>query len=77
MLSHKHPEDWNQVAATIDDVVHSRGALSSRHRIIDTNGVVHWLVIIGDQLFDHDGAVPGTHGFCIDVTPAERAAKTW
>ncbi|WP_201359289.1 PAS and ANTAR domain-containing protein [Mycobacterium paraintracellulare] len=75
VLSHKHPDDRDHVATTIDDVIHSRGALSSRHRIIDTHGVVHWVVIIGDQFFDDDGAVLGTHGFYIDVTPAERARQ--
>jgi PAS fold len=39
VLSHKHPEDRGQVAATIDDITHNRGVFSSRHRIIDTKGV--------------------------------------
>jgi hypothetical protein len=60
VLSHKHPDDRDQVAAIIDDITHTRGALSSRHRIIDTGGVVHWVVVIGDQFFDDDGAVIGT-----------------
>lgn len=75
VLSHKHPEDRDQVAATIDSITHTRGALSSRHRIIDANGVVRWVVVIGDQFFDDDGAVIGTHGFYVDVTPAERVRE--
>jgi hypothetical protein len=71
VLSHKHPDDRDQVAAIIDDITHTRGALSSRHRIIDTGGMVHWVVVIGDQFFGDDGAVIGTHGFYVDVTPAE------
>jgi PAS domain S-box-containing protein len=71
VLSHKHPDDRDQVAATIDGITHSRGALSSRHRIIDANGVVHWVVVIGDQFFDDDGAVIGTFGFYVDITPVE------
>jgi hypothetical protein len=71
VLSHKHPDDRDQVAAIIDDITHTRGALSSRHRIIDTGGMVHWVVVIGDQFFGDDGAVTGTHGFYVDVTPAE------
>ena len=38
VLSHKHPDDRDQVAAIIDDITHPRGALSSRRRIIDTGG---------------------------------------
>lgn len=72
VLSHKHPEDRDRVSATIDDITHSRGAFSSRHRIIDIHGEVHWVVVVGDQLCDDTGAVIGTHGCYIDVTPDER-----
>lgn len=75
VLSHKHPDDRDQVAATIDDITHTRGALSSRHRIIDAHGVVRWVIMIGDQFLDEHGAVIGTHGFYLDVTPAERARQ--
>jgi hypothetical protein len=68
VLSHKHPEDRDKLARTIDAITHSGGALSSRHRIIDTTGAVHWVVVIGDQFFDDTGAVIGTHGFYVDVT---------
>lgn len=75
VLSHKHPEDRAQVAAAIDDITHTRGVFSSRHRIIDAGGLTRWVVVIGDQFFDDDGAVIGTHGFYVDVTPAERARE--
>ncbi|CPR67452.1 PAS and ANTAR domain-containing protein [Mycobacteroides abscessus subsp. abscessus] len=71
VLAHKHPEDRGKVASTIDAITHTRGALSSRHRIIDTSGAVHWVVVIGDQFFDDSGAVVGTHGFYVDVTSPE------
>lgn len=71
VLSHKHPDDREKVAETIEAIMNTRGALSSRHRIIDTAGAVHWVVVIGDQFFDGTGAVIGTHGFYVDVTPAE------
>jgi hypothetical protein len=60
------------VAATIADITHTRGVFSGRHRIIDTKGVVRWVVVIGDQFRDDDGAVIGTHGFYVDVTPVEQ-----
>jgi PAS domain S-box-containing protein len=72
VLSHKHPEDRGEVAATIDDITHNRGVFSSRHRIIDTGGRVRWVVVIGDQFRNDDGAVIGTHGFYLDVTPVEQ-----
>jgi hypothetical protein len=69
VLSHKHPDDRRQVAATIDDMVRHRQPFSARHRIIDIGGAVHHVVVVGDQFCDDNGEVIGTHGFYIDVTP--------
>ncbi|BBY43792.1 PAS and ANTAR domain-containing protein [Mycolicibacterium celeriflavum] len=70
VLSHKHPEDYRQVAATLDEIRRTSGAFSTRHRIIDTQGEVHHVVVVGDQLFDESDRVVGTHGFYVDVTPS-------
>jgi PAS domain S-box-containing protein len=70
VLEHKHPEDRGQVAATIDQILNTYEAFSTRHRIIDTNGAVHHVVVVGDQLHNDDGEVIGSHGFYIDVTPS-------
>lgn len=69
VLSHKHPDDRGQVAATIDQIVNTHKAFSTRHRIIDTKGNVRHVVVVGDQLYDDKGVVIGTHGFYIDVSP--------
>ncbi|OMC04971.1 antitermination regulator [Mycobacterium sp. NS-7484] len=70
VLSHKHPEDYGQVAATLEEIRRTSGAFSTRHRIVDTTGDVHHVVVVGDQLFDDAGAVVGTHGFYVDVSPS-------
>jgi fructose-specific component phosphotransferase system IIB-like protein len=70
VLSHKHPDDYGQVAATLDEIRRTSGAFSTRHRIVDTRGEVHHVVVVGDQLFDDAGEVVGTHGFYVDVTPS-------
>ncbi|KHO27190.1 antitermination regulator [Mycolicibacterium setense] len=70
VLAHKHPEDYGQVAATLLEIRRTSGAFSTRHRIIDTAGDIHHVVVVGDQLFDDDGAVIGTHGFYVDVSPS-------
>ncbi|OMC33025.1 antitermination regulator [Mycobacterium sp. GA-1841] len=70
VLSHKHPEDYGQVAATLDEIRRTSGAFSTRHRIVDTAGDVHHVVVVGDQLFDETGAIIGTHGFYVDVSPS-------
>ncbi len=75
VLSHKHPDDRGQVAATIDQIVNTRQAFSTRHRIVDTGGNVHHVVVVGDRFFDDDGDVAGTHGFYIDVSAAPGQAN--
>lgn len=73
VLSHQHPDDRAKVAATITDMIDTRQAFSTRHRIIDAHGRVHHVVVAGDQLCDHHGEVVGTHGFYIDLDyPAEQ-----
>jgi hypothetical protein len=68
VLAHKHPEDRGQVAATIDDILNTHKPFSTRHRIVDTSGNMHYVVVAGDRLHDGRGAVIGTHGFYVDVS---------
>ncbi|OBH61510.1 PAS and ANTAR domain-containing protein [Mycobacterium sp. E2479] len=73
VLSHKHPDDRGHVSATIDQMIQTHQAFSTKHRIVDTRGDVHHVVVVGDQILDDDGDVIGTHGFYIDVSePRER-----
>jgi fructose-specific component phosphotransferase system IIB-like protein len=74
VLSHKHPDDHGQVAATLEEIRRTSAAFSTRHRIIDTRGDVHHVVVVGDQLYDDGDAVIGTHGFYVDVTPSMKEA---
>jgi ANTAR domain/PAS fold len=71
VLSHKHPDDRERLAAALERIRADLKPLSSRHRIIDTNGVERSIVAGGDLLRDTDGAIIGTHGFYIDVTESE------
>ncbi|MEE6134827.1 PAS and ANTAR domain-containing protein [Mycobacterium sp. 050128] len=75
VLSHKHPDDRGPVAATIDQILNTHQAFSTRHRIIDTRGQVHQVVVVGDQLCDDQGDVIGTHGFYVDVSPLPDQAR--
>jgi PAS domain S-box-containing protein len=69
VLSHKHPDDRERVAAGIKEMIHSRQGFSARHRIIDTRGAVHHVIVAGDRVEDANGEVVGIHGFYIDITP--------
>jgi hypothetical protein len=75
VLAHKHPEDRREVAKTIDEMLRSHRPFSTRHRILDTSGVVHQVVVVGDQLTDDQGAVIGTHGYYVDMTPSSDRAR--
>jgi PAS domain S-box-containing protein len=75
LLQHKHPEDRRQVAAVLDGVL-AGDPFSSRHRIIDTAGHTHWVVVVGDRMFDDAGMVIGTSGFYVDVTESLQSDVT-
>lgn len=71
VLSHKHPDDRQQVASTLEEMRRTHRTFSTRHRIIDTRGTTHEVVVIGDQLLDETGRLVGTHGFYVDLTPTD------
>ncbi|WP_284224272.1 PAS and ANTAR domain-containing protein [Mycobacterium antarcticum] len=74
VLSHKHPDDHSHVAATLEEIVRTERPFSARHRIIDVQGKVHDVIVVGDLLRDDDGRVVGTGGYYVDVTPSESRA---
>ena len=71
VLSHKHPEDYEQVAATLEDIRRTHKPFSTRHRIITVAGATREVVVIGERMHDNAGRVIGTQGFYIDVTPPD------
>jgi hypothetical protein len=75
VLSHKHPDDYRQVASTIEEIRRTAGAFSTRHRIIDTHGEIHHVVVVGKQMRDDADAVIGSDGFYVDVTPSVTEAR--
>lgn len=75
VLSHKHPADRAAAADAINAMVRRRQAFSNRHRIVDTGGIIHHVVVVGDQFCDDGGKVVGTHGFYIEVTPAPARSR--
>jgi hypothetical protein len=69
LLSHKHPEDRAHVQDLLDYALQSGESFSSRHRFVDTAGVVHDAIVVADRMFDESGAaVLGTAGHYIDLT---------
>lgn len=75
LLNHKHPEDRAEVAQILERVLTGE-TFSSRHRIVDTGGQVHWVIVVGDHMLDDAGRVTGTAGFYVDVTDVLQADVT-
>jgi hypothetical protein len=73
ILRHKHPDDYDDVAATLHDIRRTHKPFSARHRIITVQDTIREVVVIGEQLRDDTGEVVGTHGYYIDVTPTRDA----
>jgi PAS domain S-box-containing protein len=69
VLSHKHPDDYEQIAATLANIRKTLMPFSTRHRIVTVAGQTREVVVIGERMRDNDGKVLGTQGFYIDVTP--------
>ena len=74
-MSHKHPEDFEHVATTLEDIRGTHKPFSTRHRIITVQGATREVVVIGERLHDNTGDVIGTQGFYIDVTPTDEARE--
>ncbi|MEV6324033.1 PAS and ANTAR domain-containing protein [Nocardia sp. NPDC051787] len=68
LLMHKHPDDRAAVASALARSIDYAEPFSSRHRIIDTTGEVHHVILVADRMVDEAGEVVGTSGYYIDVT---------
>lgn len=68
ILSHQHPGDRRSVAMSLEEIRRSSRSLSSRHRIIDTNGHLHHVIVVGDPVRDDSGAVTGVRGFYVETS---------
>jgi PAS domain S-box-containing protein len=71
VMSHKHPDDAADVALLIEAMSQGTQPFSSRHRIIDTQGDIHAVLVIGEPLCARGGAVVGCQGFYVDLSDAE------
>ncbi|MGE2834819.1 PAS and ANTAR domain-containing protein [Mycobacterium sp. SMC-4] len=75
LLAHKHPEDRRHVQEHLDRALHAGGSFSSRHRIIDTTGQEHSVLVLADRMYDDRGAVVGTEGYYVDLTASLDQAR--
>ncbi|MBF6326427.1 PAS and ANTAR domain-containing protein [Nocardia cyriacigeorgica] len=68
LLDHKHPDDRDYVADLLDHALTDGEPFCSKHRIVDTQGRSHHVIVVADTMTDDGGGVIGTAGYYIDVT---------
>ena len=68
-----HPEDRDQVMATINEAVRTRSPYQIEHRVVRPDGAVRWMQGRGTVVLDDHGAVTGTIGCVGDITPRKQA----
>ncbi|SON60095.1 hypothetical protein MSIMFI_01587 [Mycobacterium simulans] len=68
LLTHKHPDDKPTVLELIERTCRYGVPFSNRHRIIDTGGDVHVVVVVANPIYDGRGVVTGAAGFFVDIT---------
>jgi hypothetical protein len=74
VMSHKHPDDAANVGRLIEAMTGQGRPFSSRHRIVDTRGRVHPVIVIGERLCDDGGNVIGSQGLYVDLSDVEDGA---
>ncbi|OZC32624.1 PAS and ANTAR domain-containing protein [Gordonia polyisoprenivorans] len=67
LARHKHPDDRDEFEQLVARMLSDHSPFSSRHRIIDTHGTVHHVVVIGQPMVDESGVPIGTEGFYLDM----------
>lgn len=75
VMSHKHPDDYAKMAATLEHVRRTHRSISTRHRIVDVQGNTRDVVVVSQKFYDDAGDVVGVQGFYIDVTQSDRHAE--
>jgi signal transduction histidine kinase/ActR/RegA family two-component response regulator len=67
-----HPDDRERVAAAIEQSLASGRPYDIEHRVLWPNNEVHWLMVRGRAMYDHDGEPTRMAGVSLDVTEHKR-----
>lgn len=70
-----HPDDRDEVLATVDRAVAERGEYRIEDRVIWPDGTVRWLQGRGKVTLGPDGEVTGTIGVSVDITDRKGAEQ--
>ena len=70
LLSHQHPDDRAAFEAVLEKFTECGEPFCGRHRMIDTDGEVHEMIVIVEYETDDEGAVAGATGYYVDLSDA-------
>ncbi|MET0015020.1 MAG: diguanylate cyclase [Sedimenticola sp.] len=70
-----HPEDRDHVERVVDKSVHSDGRYIIEYRIVDNQGVTHWVFEKGQVIHTRTGDVDFLDGFIIDISERKRVEE--
>lgn len=68
LVSHHHRDDPDAVVAKLTRALEDGTPFSGRHRLLDTSGAVHEVMVVADRITDDTGTAVGTSGFYLDLT---------
>jgi len=77
-----HPDDRDLAIATVNDGMARDVAWRFDHRVVWSDGSVHWLEGSGEPVHDAKGVIVGATGICVDIDErrtllaAEQASRT-
>lgn len=68
LLRHKHPDDALRAFEVLEAAVVDGAPFSCYHRIVDTSGLVRYVLSVGRGVRGADGQVEQVTGFFVDLT---------
>ena len=74
-LQSLHPEDRDEIVATVQRSLGSGGEHRVEHRVIWHDGSIHWIEGWGRAIVDESGTASGLVGVALDITERRRAQQ--
>src|SRR3954451_24390682 len=68
LLAPAHPEDRARVASLLEEYSGRAGPMRIEYRIVQPDGAVHWIVLLGDVMIGEHGNPATMLGISIDST---------
>gem|GEM_PF-2522088 len=68
-----HPDDRQTAQKRIEDAITNHTPLRNEYRIILPNGVIRWIIALGNTAYGENGQAARMLGICLDATERKKA----